>query len=128
MRMSYDQLKFVKKTSLKESLKPNGSLEDFDAEDLVAKAFNNKYATNSVREFKDKLLYINVDPNFIFGTRNPEDKIWISVTEIDKNTNAQNRIYIDSALDEAEASEMLSSWKDLYIMDSDGDVSTDEEK
>lgn len=110
---------------LKESWNSNGSLEDFDPKKLVDKAFQNKYATNSIREFNNKLLYINVDPNFIFGQRAGQDKIWVSVVEIDKDTNKQNRIYMDSGTTEDEAVNLLNDWKESY-MSSNEDIENEE--
>ena len=115
MRKTYKQLTEHKKIRLKESWNSNGSLEDFNPEDLVKKAFENKYATNSIREFKDKLLYINVDPGFVFGQRSGSDKIWVDVVEIDKSSNNQQRIYMDSAMDEESAADLLNSWKEEYM-------------
>lgn len=114
-RKSYSELTEYKKLSLKEAWASNGSLEDFDPETLVQKAFDNKYATNSVREFKDKLLYINIDPGFVFGQRSGSDKIWIDVVEIDKETNEQQRIYMESAPDKQGAIDLLISWKEEYM-------------
>ena len=114
-RKSYSELTEYKKLSLKEAWASNGSLEDFDPEALVQKAFDNKYATNSVREFKDKLLYINIDPGFVFGQRSGSDKIWIDVVEIDKKTNDQQRIYMESAADKQGAIDLLISWKEEYM-------------
>lgn len=116
MRKTYFQLTNKLKIRLKESWNSNGSLEDFDPESLVKKAFDNKYATNSIREFKDKLLYINVDPGFVFGQRTGSDKIWVSVVEMDKDdTSNQNRIYLESTLDEQEAVDLLNQWKTSYM-------------
>lgn len=114
-RKTYAQLTENKKIRLKEEWNSNGSLENFDPESLVKKAFDNKYATNSVREFNDKLLYINVDPGFMFGQRIGTDKIWVDVVEIDKSTDKQNRIYMDSTTTEEGAVELLNSWKNEYM-------------
>lgn len=111
---------------LKEAWNSNGSLEDFDPQALVDKAFNNKHATNSVREHSGNLLYINVDPNFLFGNRNSTDKIWIDVIQIDPDTNEQTSIYKDSANDPAEVVELLNTWKDQYL-NSDSPEDEDEE-
>lgn len=115
MRRTYTQLTEKKKIRLKESWNSNGSLENFDPASLVKKAFDNQYATNSIREFKDKLLYINVDPGFIFGVRSGSDKIWIDVVEIDKDTDQQQRIYLESAVDEDSAIDLLNNWKADYM-------------
>lgn len=112
MRKAYTQLNEMKKISLKESWNSNGSLEDFDPKKLIDKAFENKYSTNSIREYGDKILYINVDPGFMFGTRKDEE-IWIDVVEIDKDNN-QERIYMEKVPD-AEAEKALADWKNEYI-------------
>ena len=115
MRKTYSQLTESRKIRLKEAWNSNGSLEDFNPEDLVNKSFQNKYATNSIREFKDKLLYINVDPGFVFGQRSGSDEIWVDVVEIDKATNSQQRIYMESATDEQGAIDLLNTWKEEYM-------------
>ena len=60
-------------------------------------------------------MYINVDPGFIFGQRVGSDNIWVDVVEIDKDTNKQRRIYMDSALTEEGAAELLTNWKLEYM-------------
>lgn len=112
MRKTYAQLNESKRIVLKESWNTNGSLEDFDPKKLIDKAFENKYATNSVREYGDKILYINVDPGFLFGARMGEE-VWIDVVEIDSDNN-QERIYMEKLPDE-EAEKALTDWKDEYI-------------
>ena len=100
---------------LKEDWVSSGSLENFSPENLVDKAFTEKCAASSIREYKDKLLYINIDPKFEFGVRNAEDKILIYIYEKDKSTESQNKIFMDSAQTEEDAISLLTAWKENYI-------------
>ena len=76
---------------------------------------NNKYATNSVRDFGDYQLYINVDPNFRFGVRSDDDPIVIDVIRIDPKTNDQLRIYTQNFSTKEEAISGLADFIEGYI-------------
>ena len=105
----------IGRSLLKEDWVSSGSLENFSPENLVDKAFTEKCAASSIREYKDKLLYINIDPKFEFGVRNAEDKILIYIYEKDKSTESQNKIFMDSAQTEEDAISLLTAWKENYI-------------
>lgn len=107
---------YRKTRSLKEEWHSNGSLEDFDPKTLVDKAEQNKYPTNSVREFKDKLLYINVDLGYQFGKKQPDGMINLLIIELDSdNPNNQTKIYENTAMDNDEAIQLLNDWKTSYM-------------
>lgn len=130
VRKSYSQIVESFKVKLNEEWAVNGSLEDFNPEDLVNKAFENKRAVNRIVEFKNILLYINVDPGFTFGQRVGKDEVSVLVVEKEKNSNAQNKIYEESASDKESAIQLLVDWKDDYMNDSDkeSDESEDDEE
>ena len=114
-RLSYKELTNYKKLNLLESWVSNGSLESLKPDQLVNKAFDNKYATNSVRDFGDYQLYINVDPNFRFGVRSDDDPIVIDVIRIDPKTNDQLRIYTQNFSTKEEAISGLADFIEGYI-------------
>ena len=112
--------------SLREDLKGvNGKLEDFDPQELMNKALENKMPTHTERDFKGKLLYINIDPGHLFGQRRPNQKIWFTVIE-EREDGSQDRLLLDSDISEEGVVNRLNDWKERYISSDKGNDNEEE--
>ena len=70
----------------------NGTLEEFDPADLVAKVKNRKTALNTIRDFNGKQYTFVVSP---IGSIETPDYIWVDVTEDTGNHNPK-RIFMQA--------------------------------
>lgn len=98
--------------SLKESFEwSNGSLEDFDPEDLMNKVKERKTSLFSSREFRDKLYDISIHPHG--RVDNPTD-IWVDIVSEDEQGN-QERIFLKKFLTYDEAIDAMKDWKNQLL-------------
>lgn len=99
----------------------NGTLEEFDPADLVAKVKNRKTALNTIRDFNGKQYTFVVSP---IGSIETPDYIWVDVTEDTGNHNPK-RIFMQAYSTYDVAIQGINEVKE-NIMDSVVDEKVDE--
>ena len=91
----------------------NGTLEEFDPADLVAKIKNRKTALHTIRDFNNKQYTFAISPR---GSVETPDYIWVDVTEDTGNPNPQ-RIFMQKYNTYDDAIQGINEVKE-HIMDS----------
>lgn len=99
----------------------NGTLEEFDPADLVAKIKNRKTALHTIRDFNNKQYTFAISPR---GSVETLDYIWVDVTEDTGNPNPQ-RIFMQKYNTYEDAIQGINEVKE-HIMDSVVDEKVEE--
>lgn len=99
----------------------NGTLEEFDPADLVAKIKNRKTALHTIRDFNNKQYTFVISPR---GSVETPDYIWVDVTEDTGNPNPQ-RIFMQKYNTYEDAIQGINEVKE-HIMDSVVDEKVEE--
>lgn len=99
----------------------NGTLEEFDPADLVAKIKNRKTALHTIRDFNNKQYTFAISPR---GSVETPDYIWVDVTEDTGNPNPQ-RIFMQKYNTYEDAIQGINEVKE-HIMDSVVDEKVEE--
>lgn len=99
----------------------NGTLEEFDPADLVAKIKNRKTALHTIRDFNNKQYTFAISPR---GSVETPDYIWVDVTEDTGNPNPQ-RIFMQKYNTYEDAIQGINEIKE-HIMDSVVDEKVEE--
>lgn len=99
----------------------NGTLEEFDPEDLVEKIKNRKTALHTIRDFNNKQYTFAISPR---GSVETPDYIWVDVTEDTGNPNPQ-RIFMQKYNTYKDAIQGINEVKE-HIMDSVVDEKVEE--
>jgi hypothetical protein len=99
----------------------NGTLEEFDPADLVAKIKNRKTALHTIRDFNNKQYTFAISPR---GSVENPDYIWVDVTEDTGNPNPQ-RIFMQKYNTYEDAIQGINEIKE-HIMDSVVDEKVEE--
>ena len=89
----------------------NGSLEDFDPQDLMDKVKERKMSLFTSREFNNKLYHISIHPH---GRVDQPTDIWVDIVEEDENGN-QERPFLKKYNTYEEAVNAMKEWKDMTI-------------
>lgn len=99
----------------------NGTLEEFDPEDLVEKIKNRKTALHTIRDFNNRQYTFAISPRGLVET---PDYIWVDVTEDTGNPNPQ-RIFMQKYNTYEDAIQGINEVKE-HIMDSVVDEKVEE--
>lgn len=99
----------------------NGTLEEFDPADLVAKIKNRKTALHTIRDFNNKQYTFVISPR---GSVETPDYIWVDVTEDTGNSNPQ-RIFMQKYNTYEDVIQGINEIKE-HIMDSVVDEKVEE--
>lgn len=99
----------------------NGTLEEFDPADLVAKIKNQKNALHTIRDFNNKQYTFVISPR---GSVETPDYIWVDVTEDTGNSNPQ-RIFMQKYNTYEDVIQGINEIKE-HIMDSVVDEKVEE--
>lgn len=99
----------------------NGTLEEFDPADLVAKIKNRKTTLHTIRDFNNKQYTFAISPR---GSVETPDYIWVDVTEDTGNPNPQ-RIFMQKYNTYEDAIQGINEVKE-HIMDSVVDEKVEE--
>lgn len=99
----------------------NGTLEEFDPADLVAKIKNRKTALHTIRDFNNKQYTFAISPR---GSVETPDYIWVDVTEDTGNPNPQ-RIFMQKYNTYEDVIQGINEIKE-HIMDSVVDEKVEE--
>ena len=98
--------------SLKESFDwSNGSLQDFDPEDLMEKVKKRQMSLFTRREFGDKVYDISIHPH---GRVDQPTDIWVDIISEDEQGN-QDRTFLKKFLTYDEAINAMKEWKDSTL-------------
>ena len=98
--------------SLKESFDwSNGSLQDFDPEDLMEKVKKRQMSLFTRREFGDKVYDISIHPH---GRVDQPTDIWIDIISEDEQGN-QDRTFLKKFLTYDEAINAMKEWKEKIV-------------
>ena len=93
----------------------NGSLKDFNPQDLMNKVINNGYSLHTIRLYKGYLYEIYIqysDPIHFSGADDTEQKYFADIIKIDENDmHNQERILITDDVDADEIVDILEDWK-----------------
>ena len=89
----------------------NGSLQDFDPEDLMEKVKKRQMSLFTRREFGDKVYDISIHPH---GRVDQPTDIWIDIISEDEQGN-QDRTFLKKFLTYDEAINAMKEWKEKIV-------------